>query len=172
MRNYRAYVDRGLTGDLQNPFLALAEQSILGSDSFVDTIRRRYLLARRVKDPGEEPALRRLVHALDPREVAEVVGRICGVTTAELLKRRSREREARRLLMYLAASYCRRRLALSELARLLSVTVGGLSTARSRVLTALASRGGASLQRRVDQALTALRSRPLDQSAPPIKANR
>jgi hypothetical protein len=99
------------------------------------------------------------VHSLDPLEVAEVVAQIYGVMTAELLKRRSREREARRLLMYLAARYCRHRHALCELARLLSMTVGGLSTARARVQKALAARAGRDLQRRVDQALRMLRSR-------------
>jgi hypothetical protein len=159
MRHYRAYVDQGLTADLRNPFLTLAEQTILGSDSFVDMVKRRYLLARAVKDPGEEPALVHLVHSFDPLEMAEAVARIYGVTSDELLKRRSHCREARRLLMYLVASYCRHRQALCELARLLSVTAGGLCTARSRVARELASRTGQGLQRRVDRALTVLRSR-------------
>ena len=44
---------------------------ILGSDSFVDRVRRRYLLSRKaVRD--EEPALDDLTHSLDPLEIVEI----------------------------------------------------------------------------------------------------
>jgi hypothetical protein len=134
-------------------------------------IKRRYLLARAVKDRGEEPALSHLVHSLDPLELTAVVAQLYGVATEQLLKRRSRCREGRRLLMYLVACYCRHRHALCELARLLSVTVGGLSTVRARVARELASRTGADLKGRVDHALRLIRSRTSGQADARAEAN-
>ena len=157
---------------LQRPF----ERAVHHFDSPPPAIQLRHLRISKRLDPshaGQEvhslaavldlhhPQHQRpspTVHSLDPLELAEVVAQIYGVTSAEVLKRRSRCREACRLVMYLAARYCRHRHSLCELARLLSVTVGGLSTAWARVTRELTSRSGARLQGRADQALSVIRS--------------
>ena len=157
MRNYRAYVEQGLTVDLPSPFLSLKEQSILGGDSFVDRVRRQYLLSRKAVK-GEEPALDHLTHSLDPLEVVEVVAGLHGVTRGELLRRRSSCRDGRRLAMYLSAVYCRHAHSLTHVARLFSVTVGGLCTTRARVETALAEPRNRALRTRVDEVLAAIRT--------------
>jgi hypothetical protein len=56
IQNYAAYVEEGLRQDLKSPFDDIVEPSIIGSDRFVDWIKREYLL-RRSSDRGEEPAL-------------------------------------------------------------------------------------------------------------------
>jgi len=160
MVGYRRYVEQGLTTDLASPFLSLREQSILGSDSFVDRIRRRYLLSRKVSADGEEPALAHLTHSLDPHEVVATVADLYGVISADLLKRRSPHREARRLAMYLTSVYCRHACRLKELAGLFSVSLGGFCTTRSRVERALSQRSQREFRSRVNQALEAIRVRP------------
>jgi hypothetical protein len=170
MRNYREYVEQGLTVDLPNPFLTLTEQSILGSESFVDSIRRRHLLNRTVKDRGEEPALTHLVQSLDPQEIAAAVAQLYGVSPDGLLRRGGPHREARRLLLYLVAVHCRRRYALSELARRFSLTVGGLCTARARVARDLEAPGSSELRQRAQQVLAAICSWSLPTPASAGKA--
>ena len=157
MRNYRQYVEQGLTVDLPSPFLSVREQSILGSDSFVDQIRRRYLLNRKPAGDGAESALAHLVHSLDPDEVLAVVAELYGVTPLDLLKRRSPFREARRVGMYFTAVYCRHTHSLINLAGLFSVSLGGLCTTRARVEHELGRRGNRELRLRVAQILDAIR---------------
>ena len=157
MKNYRGYVEQGLTVDLPNPFLSVKEQSILGSDSFVDRVRRRYLLTRTPPSDGEQPALEHLVHSLDPFEVISEVARLYGVSSDELRRRRSSCRDGRRLAMYLTAIHCRRTHSLTHLASLFSVTVGALCTTRARVETALGQRRNKALRERRDHVLAAMR---------------
>jgi len=104
MRNYRRYVEQGLTANLPNPFLSVKAQSILGSDSFVDTIRRRYLLKRGIREEREEPSLKHLVRGLQVADVLAAVAAVYEAPVLELVKRRSRSTEARQMAMYLTAS--------------------------------------------------------------------
>ena len=43
MKNYASYVEEGLLKDLESPFTDIIEQSIIGSNRFVDKIKREYL---------------------------------------------------------------------------------------------------------------------------------
>jgi hypothetical protein len=144
MKNYRTYVEQGLTEDLENPFLSVREQSILGSDSFVDAIKRKYLLARELKDAGEEAALRHFVRSFGVGEIVSATASIYGVEESEMLRRRSKCREGRRLAMYAAAVHCRHAVPLADVARHFNVSLGGLSSARARIEARLESpEGGA-----------------------------
>ena len=159
MKNYRRYVEQGLTVELPNPFLSVREQSILGSDSFVDRVRRRHLLSRTPSGDGEQPALEHLVHCLDPFEVVNEVAALYGVSSAELRRRRSSCRDGRRLAMCLTAIHCRRAHSLTHLASLFSVTVGALCTTRARVENALGQHRNKALRAHRDEVLTAIRRR-------------
>lgn len=147
MKNYCRYVEQGLTVDLPNPFLNARERSILGSDSFVDMIRRRYLLKREVRDSNEEVALRHLRHSFSVDDVLAAVRAVCEVEKSDLLRRRSTCREARRLAMYAVALYCRHSAPLAELARRFGVTTGGLCSARDRVKRTLENRKSSCLKK-------------------------
>ena len=46
MANYANYVEEGLLKNIDNPFNEMVERSILGSDTFVEKIKRKYLLSR------------------------------------------------------------------------------------------------------------------------------
>jgi len=132
MKAYRRYVEEGLLRDLKSPFDRAAGQAILGSEPFVDRIRRRYLLARKA-DRREETSLKRLTkHGLPLSEVAEAVAAAFESTPRELLVREGGHRAGRLALMYCAYRYCRSGRSLSDLARDFGVSVSALSLARAR----------------------------------------
>lgn len=158
MRNYRRYVEQGLTVDLPSPFLSVREQSILGSDSFVDTIRRKYLLKRQIRDGREERALKRLVHGLAATDVLDAVASAYETSATELARRRCRQAEARRLAMHLTVKHCRHGQSLAELAETFGVTAAGLSIAAKRVAKALAARKNKTLRVRCREAEHQLQS--------------
>jgi REP element-mobilizing transposase RayT len=136
MRQYRRFVEEGLVRELKSPYAGSAEQSLVGSDSFVDRIKRAYLLGRE-GNRREEPSLVHLQESFSLEEITEAVAGLYEIESAELVRRRCAHREARRLLMYLASKYCRHESSLSELAERLGVSVSGLTRARDRVAAAL-----------------------------------
>jgi hypothetical protein len=137
MRRYRRFVEEGLLRDLKSPYDGAVEQSIVGSDRFVDRIKREYLLSR-MGDRREEPSLVHLEESFSLEEITEAVSGLYDIQSAELLRRRSPHREARRLLMYCAAKYCRHDSSLSDVAEHLGVSLSGLTRARDRVASVLA----------------------------------
>jgi hypothetical protein len=136
MRRYRQFVEEGLLRELESPYEGAAEQSIVGSDRFVDRIKRAYLLSRK-GNRREEPSLVHLQESFTLAEITEAVAGLHDIQSAELLRRRSPHREARRLLMYCAATYCRHDSSLSDVAEHLGVSLSGLTRARDRVAAAL-----------------------------------
>jgi len=132
MAAYRRYVEEGLVRAPPSPFAKAAGQAILGSEPFVDRIRRRFLLARQA-DRREEPALTKLTQRkVSLGELAEAVGDVFGVAPQDLFSRQGGHRAGRRALMYLAGRYCRSGRSLSDLAGEFGVSVSALSAARSR----------------------------------------
>ncbi len=132
IENYAAYVGEGTRKRLESPFDDIVEQSILGSESFVDRIKREYLL-RRSSNSGEEPALVHFQQSYSLDEVIDHVAEFYAVERESILRRKSANRDARRLAMYCAYIYCRHDSSLTDLARWFSVTVGGLTHARDKV---------------------------------------
>ena len=57
MKNYRRYVEEGLLKNIPSPFDDITEQSLMGSDSFIDRIKRQFLLSRdvRPRNKNEQP---------------------------------------------------------------------------------------------------------------------
>ena len=145
-----------MTEDLPNPFLDVREQSILGSDSFVDMVRRKYLLMREIKDRREELALRHLRHSFSIKDVLEAVGRVYKIGPKSLLARRSGQREARRVAMYAVAVYCRHSCSLGDIAGRFGVATSGLCAARDRVSEAIAHREGRNLSERLESIVSEL----------------
>lgn len=126
MRRYRRYVEAGLLRELESPYAGCAEQSIVGRDSFLDRIKRAYLLGRE-GNRREEPSLVHLQEWFGLAEITEAVAGLYEIKSAELVRRRSPHREARRLLMYCASRYCRH-----ELKRLLRNIKGRIESQKSQ----------------------------------------
>jgi len=131
MRNYRRYVEQGLTADLPNPLLDARKQAILGSDAFVDDLKREHLLQRQA-DRREELTLAHLQRSFSLAEVCNAVRAVYEVGEGSEPCRSARG-EARRALMWSAAVYCRGTRSLSWLAEQFGVSVSGLTKARRRM---------------------------------------
>ena len=133
IQNYSAYVEEGLLKNLESPFDDIVEQSIIGSDGFIDWIKREYLL-RRSGDKGEERALVHLQQSFSINEIINHIGLIYDVDPESIVKRKSAHREARKVAMYCVCIYCRYNHRLSDLAGSFSVSVSALTQARDKVM--------------------------------------
>ncbi len=132
MLNYARYVEEGLLKNLENPFDSVVEQSIIGSDRFIDRIKRKYLL-QRTGDKNEEHSLVHLQQSFSVDEVINHVSLVLGVKSSLLLKRKSGHRDARRLAMYCVCTYCRNTHSFNDLAQCFSVSASALTQARDKV---------------------------------------
>ena len=130
--NYAAFVEQGLTEELWDPLDAASAQCLIGSDSFVDRIRRGLTdLSENVNIRRESVQQRALHSWLNLDGLMDLVGNAYACDRPHLLRRRSRNNEARQVLLYLASVYCRGRYGLSELStRLGPITVSALGSAR------------------------------------------
>ena len=129
---YARYVEKGLSENLWDPYEAAAAQTIIGSDSFVDRIRRGLTdLTENVNVRRESMQQRALRAWCSLDQVVDAVIQHYECTAEQLLQRHSKNNEPRQVLLYLAATYCRGRHSLMELGeRLGPITVSGLGSAR------------------------------------------
>ena len=134
-QEYARYVEQGLTEELWDPCEAAAAQTIVGSDSFIDRMRRGLTsLKENVNVRRESTEQRALASWVSFEEVMGLVAEHYGCDMGELLRRHNRGSEARQVAMYLVATFCRGRCSLSDLAdKLGNLTVGGLCAARYRI---------------------------------------
>ena len=111
----------------------LVEQTIIGSDRFIDRIKREYLL----KGSGDKREQRGLIHFQESFFFTDIINHIAqfyrGGGPEFIIKRKSGHREARRVAMYFTCVYCRHSNPLSELAARFSVSVSTLTQARDKV---------------------------------------
>jgi REP element-mobilizing transposase RayT len=131
MRAYRLYVEEGLIREVEDPAEAARVRSILGSDTFVEWIRREFLLCR-VKGEDEQRELRRLQSGFSFEEVLAAAAMASGVRAAVLQTRRCRDGAARDLLAALARRYCRGTVRAAALARATGLTYSGFVHASER----------------------------------------
>jgi len=136
MPRYGQFVEEGLLRDLDNPLDRLEGQTILGTEAFVDRIRRAYVLARNA-GRREHPASQRARQSIPFEAVAKSIGQLCGVKPDSLLTLRGSDRQARHLLMYSVCRYCRGGESLTSLARRFGLSLSGLTMARDRIEEAL-----------------------------------
>ena len=131
MRRYGQYVEDALLGDLDNPLARLEGQTILGTEKFLDHVRRTYVLTR-TGDRREQPAFERARRSIPFEAVAGCVGRHCEVRPESLLTLRGCDRRARQLLIYGVCRYSRAGESLTALAKRFGVSLSGLTMARDR----------------------------------------
>jgi hypothetical protein len=87
-----------LLRDLDNPLARLEGQMILGTEPFLDRIRRAHVLTRHA-DKREQPAFARARQSVSFDAVARCVGQVCRVDPDSLLILREADRQARHLLV-------------------------------------------------------------------------
>ena len=132
IQNYASYVEEGLLKNIDSPLDDLVEQTLIGSDRFIDRIKREYLL-KRSGDKREQRALIHFQKSFSFTDIINHIAQIYRVDQESIIKRKSGHREARRVGMYFACVYCRHSNPLSELAARFSVSVSALTQARDKV---------------------------------------
>lgn len=140
MKEYRLYVEEGLLKGVDDPAAAMKIRSVLGSDSFVDWVKREFLLGRATVDLREQPGLRGAQTVVGLGEWLVAVAAEYAMPVHVLRSRRCRRREARDLAMYLVARYCRAGTSRSALARELEMSLSGFVHACERMQRYLAVR--------------------------------
>lgn len=148
---YATFVDQGLTEELWEPEIAAAAQCLIGSDSFVDRMRRGLTdLSRNVNVRRESVQERALRAWCSLAQLTQLVAEAYGCYAHELLRTCSRHNETRQVLLYLTSIYCRGRYSLAESGmRLGPITVSGLGSAREIMKQRL--RASRSLRDRIAQ---------------------
>jgi putative transposase len=132
MRRYAEHVEEGLLRDLESPLARLEGQTILGTETFVDRMRRAYILTR-TADRREQPVFERARQSLAFEAAAQCVSQVCGVEPDRLLARHGADRQARQLLIHAVCRYCRGSESLTALARRVDLSLSGLTMARTRI---------------------------------------
>ncbi|UCE56905.1 MAG: transposase [Desulfobacterales bacterium] len=132
-RRYRAYVQQGIEGEIENPFEEVVHQSILGSQSFVKWVKKK--LPRR--QPREIPSLGKLQHDIAVEHIIKEVARACQVRTEDLLDRKTRRKELRQMAMELSYRYSNEKQA--AIGAVFGVDYSTVSQSRARLKAKLES---------------------------------
>ena len=126
-RDYAEYVEEGLLQDIKHPMKNIALQSILGSDSFIDKIRRKYNSDTDKKD-ADCPQAKKLSSFMELKTLVKEVAAYYRVDREVLFAKFRKNNEPRQMLLFLSKKYCRGRYPLVELANTLGLTVNSFSS--------------------------------------------
>ena len=121
--------------DIPDPMEEAAARAVLGSERFVDRMRRGLKDIKENLDVRRESSQHcklREWHSLEA--VISAVSHEFNCARRELLRRHNRNCEARQVLLFLAATCCRGRYSLAELGRRLGpISLGSLESARTKM---------------------------------------
>ena len=131
MKRYRLYVEEGLMRGIEDPAAVAKARSVLGSDSFLEWVKREFHL-RRAGALGEVAEARQARGSFSLGEVVDAVSAATGAKAHLLRSRRCRNRAARDLLMASAQRYCRGTMSQSAMAEELGMSLGGFLQACRR----------------------------------------
>jgi len=131
MKAYRLYVEEGLMREIEDPAAAAKARSVLGTDRFLEWVKREFIL-RRAGDMDEMPEARRNRGSYSLDTVVAATAAVTGLPAHVLRSRRCRNRAARDLLMAAARRYCRETMPQSAMARALGLSLGGFIHASGR----------------------------------------
>ncbi len=129
-RNYSKYVEGGLLQGITDPFEAAAVRSVLGSESFVERMRRGLVsVAAKTAINRENVQAHKLIGWVNLDDLIGIVSAFYQVDRDRLLQRHSRGNEGRQALIYLGSKHCRGRYTLGEIAEKINIgSVGGLGS--------------------------------------------
>jgi putative transposase len=95
---YRDYVLEGLSEEIENPLGRAKADAILGTDSFVSWLKKKFLDVKEWRSQ-DFSHIKTLQREIPVEEIAKVVGEEYGVEPREILRVRSQWREARQVLI-------------------------------------------------------------------------
>ena len=132
--NYCQYVEEGLCKGIDRPLNEIEFQSILGNKEFMQNIRRKYLLDRKVLNRKDQKQLLAAKGSFNFEDVVKAVCNVFGIKDRIILMhRKSSLRTARKVLMYCLYKYCRSSMPISEMAKRLSVSQSGMMMSVKRI---------------------------------------
>jgi len=135
-RQYREYVLKGIYGEIENPFEDVLHQSILGTQSFVEWVKKKLPQ----KESREVPALRGIQRNLSVDQLIQEVSKFTGTETDELLNRKTKAKHLRQMTMELC--YRHSNLRQKQIGKIFGVDYSTVSVNRSRLKNKLKSNPG------------------------------
>lgn len=130
MKAYRGYVENGLYKGVDNPFDLAIRQQIIGSETFAEEIAREHLLKRSIKNPHDQKEVLKARQVIPPEEIICLSAEAFGTTFKKVVARKGKHRQARKTAMFLCCKHCVSNHALTEIAQIFSVSIGGLTKMR------------------------------------------
>lgn len=118
---YAQFVEEGLLRDQPDLLSNVHAQSVLGTDSFADMLKR-LVVTRGIHDRSAHVTVERLVH-VPLEKVINAVVHVTGVPADKIITPRQRDNLNWLLLLWAACKWCRHSLTLAEIGRRL----GGIS---------------------------------------------
>ena len=135
-KRYATFVEEGLLKELDDFKQHIKVQTILGSDSFTEMLRRKYIdLQAEIK---ECPQGKKLLSFCELADIAEKIAAFYSVKKELLFLRCKKRNKARQALIHYSEIYCRGKYSLTELAKMLNLSMGGYASCRSAIKTRLA----------------------------------
>ncbi len=136
--NYAVYVEEGLLKKVDDPMAVSAARMILGSEGFVDSLRRGLTaVSEKTNIQRERCQENRLRSWISLDDVILSTGKFFDIGIELILRRHNREGDARQVAMYLATCYCRGRYSLTEISEYFNLSISGLGSARTKFKTRL-----------------------------------
>ncbi|MCB4792296.1 MAG: transposase [Elusimicrobia bacterium] len=129
-KKYEEYVKEGVVNGAGNPMDKLRSQFLLGSEDFIKRIKDKYIKGKDLKSYTTNV---REVRQYTIREIILKVAREYGIKPEELIELRSRQREARKVLIELSYRLCLEHKTLRDLGREFGgMTGAGISRVHER----------------------------------------
>ncbi len=131
-RAYAEFVEEGLLRALPSPLADPAEQAVLGSKTFVEWVRGKFLnLTKPARARRERAQARVRASWVSVDDLIARVAEAFDTDRPALLRRWSQNNTGRQVLLYLACRHCRGHHTLTALAeRLGGITIGSLTRSR------------------------------------------
>jgi REP-associated tyrosine transposase len=128
---YATLIEEKLTKEPEDYSQHIKAQVILGSDRFVEKLKRRFI---NFKEHIEDcPQAKKMSSFHDIIEIASIIATYYDVEEPTLLAKGNHNNEARQALIYFSERCCRGKHSLSKLANTLNLSVGGYSSCRRAV---------------------------------------
>ena len=124
-KDYAEYVEYGLLKTIENPMEHITAQSILGSDSFIEQFRRKYIF---MLDGKGCPQAKQLSSFMELENLASKVAAYYLIDRKTLFAKFQKNNEPRQVFLFLSKKYCRGRYPLIELAKNLGLTGNSYSS--------------------------------------------
>jgi REP element-mobilizing transposase RayT len=134
-KHYAEYVERALVKEIENPFDLVKVQAILGSNTFIDKLRKGLTdISEKLNIKRELGAKSKLISSASLDTVVAAVCKFYKVETEYVMKKHSKNNEARQVMLYLACKYCRGKYTLSEIGSNLGpLTIGSITRSRYNI---------------------------------------